>query len=357
MGLSRIGRQNKKTYKENIEHFKNCKDALYQMATYGHCNDFALFIDSYKNKAVKPVKVLDIVLCENDPILICVVKDDLSRIKIQIEYHRKIGVKHFAYIDNMSKDGTFEWLEKQNDVSLFSTSEEYRSARQRSWMRQTVDFLGYDKWYLDLDSDELFSYPGIENKPISKYIDFLEKKNIQSVFTLVLDMYSKNSLFSSFVSEYDFLKEYCYFDTDTYKIQKTILRYNVSGGPRTRILSKSDQSDIQCLTNYSLVKWSKSMIIRAHHNFPLSSNFETSLPIAVILHYKFLPQDHLKFEDHVKTGVHVGGSAEYKRYMKTFNENPCTSFYHERSQKLDNSMDLMKIDIINKGFFGEFLAK
>jgi len=357
LGLNRSIRQNKKAYKENKNLFKNCDKAFFEMASNIPSININHFIDSYKNKTLKPVRVLNVSSNENDPILICVVKDDLTRIKVQVEYHRKAGIRHFAYIDNMSKDGTFEWLEKQKDVSLFCVNEEFRSLKQRSWVRQAIDTLGYDKWYLDLDSDELFSYPGIEKKSITEFIDFLELKKIRSSYTLVLDMYSKNGLFKLNNSN-DYIAEYCYFDSDGYRISKIGKIYQlITGGPRKRFFSNTEKTFSNNMTNYSLVKVSESMITGVHYNYPTYLNFENSLPIAFLLHYKFLPQDNIKYTDHINTGVHAGGSTEYKHYMKVYKENLNSTFYYEKSQKYNNSYDLLKINIANKVFFNEFLVQ
>ena len=347
LGFGRTG----KLLKENRELFADCSEAMYQMAAAGR--NMVDYIDSYKSKTVKTIKLLNIPLNKNEPILLCAVKDDLVRVRAQVEYHRKIGIRHFAYIDNMSTDGTFEWLENQEDVSLFRVNEKFNSDRRNSWRRQVADVLGYEKWYLVVDSDEFFTYPGIESSAIDKYMFFLEKKKINSVFSIMLDMYSKNSLFkSSSTIENDFMKEYCYFDADTYKVQKARNMWLVNGGPRARIFPSNT-----LLTKYPLIKLSKSMIIGTHSNYFVNPNFDTSLPIAFLLHYKFLSHDNSIFEERIKSGVYFGGSAEYKTYKEVYSKKPELSFYYEDSQKLNDSMDLMKINIVNKKFFDGFFAE
>ena len=69
----------------------------------------------------------------NEPILLCNVKDDLKRVKMMIEYHRKIGVNYFAIIDNNSTDGTYEYLVEQK-IDLFETDEVYNSRKRAGWM-------------------------------------------------------------------------------------------------------------------------------------------------------------------------------------------------------------------------------
>lgn len=335
--------------KQNHEYFSDYCEAMYQITATGV--DIKNYLNSYKKKTVKPIKVLNVPHDEYLPIFLCAVKDDLVRVKAQLEYHRNIGITHFAYIDNMSTDGTFEWLEAQPDVSLFRADEKFHATVRNAWRKQVTDILGYDKWYLVVDSDEFFIYPGIESRPINEYIRFLEQENIRSALTFMVDMYSKNSLFnSSLGDDNDFREEFCYFDTDTYTIRKTHQRCEIKGGPRLRVFSTSNK-----LTKYPLIKLSKSMILFTHCNYPLQMNFDASLPIAFLLHYKFLPHDNAIFEERINSGVYSHGSMAYKKYKKNYSENPNISFYYNESQKLDNSMDLLNINLLDKKFFGNFL--
>jgi hypothetical protein len=285
--------------------------------------------------------------------LVCAVKDDIERIKMQVEYHRKIGIKHFAYIDNMSTDGTFEWLLAQPDVSLFRTDEIYNASSMNAWRKQVMDIYGYDRWYLILDSDELFIYPGIEKKPIHEYIQFLENSNITVTTSPLVDMYARGKLFSN-TGTGNIYQDYCYFDTDTYSITRSIYNRLCVGGPRKRLFSDKKTIFAPLLTKHALVKATYDMIPGSHSLCPYRKNFESGV-ISFLLHYKFLPSDARKYAAHVVSGVYFGGSAEYKRYMSVLKDNPDVSFYYEGSQKLNSSMDLLKINITDKIFFDKFL--
>ena len=56
---------------------------------------------------------------DGSPIVICVVKNDITRIKEFYKHYRKMGINNFVMLDNNSDDGTFEWLSMQKDTSLF----------------------------------------------------------------------------------------------------------------------------------------------------------------------------------------------------------------------------------------------
>ena len=360
--LIRITKITKRSRKDNFimvqhkESIREFKKALEQFSYSGFKVD--IFINAYENKSVKPVKLLQPVLKEKDPVLLCITKDNIHTIKSQVEYHRKLGIKCFAYIDNMSQDGTFEWLKDQPDVSLFYTEEIFNDSLKDAWKRQVTDFLGYDRWYLALDPDELFIYPGIEKKNINMFIDFLEDNNIKSVFSPLLDMYSNEKIYQENEDTKNMIEKYCYFDTDTYKMTKSFLAYHVFGGPRLRLFSTKEKSFLCSLEKYALIKLTKDMLIGTHQNYPNKHNFYTKGAIAFLLHYKFLPADNKKFKELLESGIfshNKGLNFEYKRYVEAFEKNSDLTFFYEKSQKINSSMDLLKINIIDKNVINKLL--
>jgi hypothetical protein len=356
LALNRTGRHTRKLIRENIDTVKDFRVSLTQMLfDYGTAYPINTYIDSYKNKSVQLIKPANKPFSETSPVLLCVVKNDSVKIKAQLDYHRRIGIRHFAYIDNISTDGIFEWLLEQDDVSLFRTNEPFNDIVKESWKKQAADMLGYEKWYLLLDPDEFFTYPGIEDSPIHEYIAFLEKRTIKTVPSLMVDMYSKEGLFKS-VND-DFMKDYRFFDTDTYR-RRNIKRFQfMDKGPRWRLFSDNDTVVLPVLTRYALIKLSRSMVMSTHKNHPNSLNFRTSGAAAFLLHYKFLPYEKLKYNEFAKpNGINSLAHGEYRQLSKVFSNNPNLSFYFDGSQQFNNSMDLMKINIIDKDFFKRFFA-
>jgi hypothetical protein len=62
-----------------------------------------------------------------------------------------------------------------------------------------------------------------------------------------------------------------------------------------------------------------------------------------------------QIEERIKSGVYYNGSVEYKRYKEVYSENPKLSLFYDNSQKLNDSMDLMKIELLDKKFIDKFL--
>jgi hypothetical protein len=357
LALNSEGKYAKKLIADNIDVVKDFRAPLNQMLfDFDGAYKADTYIDSYKKKKVKLVKSAKISASESGPILLCVIKNDFVKVKAQLEYHRRIGIKRFAYIDNMSTDGVFEWLESQDDVSLFRTDEKFNDLVKESWKRQATDNLGYEKWYLIVDPDEFFIYPGIEHIPLNEYIRFLEKQKITAAPALMTDMYTKEALFNSVSG--DFMKDYRFFDTNTYRIRILYRSQFMDNGPRRRLFADHNTLVQPALTKYALVKLSKSMILTTHKNYPNKLNFQTNGAAAFLLHYKFLPSEKSKYEEFAKPGgINSLASEDYKQMAKVFNENPNISFYFEGSQKLNDSMDLMKINVTDKKFFKKFFTQ
>jgi hypothetical protein len=55
-------------------------------------------------------------------VLVACVRNEMIRIAQFLDHYRRIGVNHFAIVDNASEDGTAEWLEQQADVLLYRTT-------------------------------------------------------------------------------------------------------------------------------------------------------------------------------------------------------------------------------------------
>lgn len=316
------------------------------------------FVSSYRKKLVEAVRINDSTIKTTEPILICAVRDDLHKVKKQIEYHSKIGISNFAYIDNNSTDGTYEWLLEQEGISLFRTDERFSPTISISWRKQVMDIFGYERWYLVIDSDEFFCYPGMERISINKYIEFIEEKGYQAAFAPLLDMYPKGDLFLS--NECSFDESYNYFDTDSYMCKAFLDEMTVKGGPRARVLLKGNEFNLKKMNVFQLKKFPllyalPYTIPGIHENFPYQRKTTSKKPIAFLLHYKLTSRSEIeKFKEYLSHGKME--RAEMEVFLDAFGQNQEAKFYYEGSEKLSESTDLCKIRIYDSKFFGELMS-
>lgn len=284
-------------------------------------------------------------ISKDDIILVCLIKDDISKIKEFITYYSNIGIKHFAFIDNNSKDGTYEFLLKESNINLYKCTDDYSTLKREGWLNRLYSRIGFNKWILCVDSDELFTFIGQEKNNI---LLFLKKcsKSYKRVRSLMLDMYSKDNLFS--YKEYkSFEKEFCYFDSYGYFEEKEFRTNMIYGGPRARTFSTNENIFKCALSKYPLFLYEKGDFQGSSHwLFPYKKNKDVIM--AVLRHYKFTNYDMKKYEERVKKGNYSNNSFEYKKYAEIIENNDDISFYNNKSKKYKNSNDLETIKIGDK---------
>ncbi len=272
------------------------------------------------------------------PIVICVVKDEIIRIKQFLKHYRKLGINQFAIIDNDSSDGTEQLLQMQDDVHLYSIKDQYSSAKRVAWINKIMMKYGYNRWYLIADSDELINYIGSENKRISELIKYAELKGYKRILGLQVDFYTESEIFSLKDDQIDW-HQCKYFDLNTYEIQFNEKCIWYVGGPRKRVLDT-----YSLLTKYPLIYLTEEDLnISSHYLYPYEKNFITEC-LLCICHYEFInKKDQIKIKSIVEKEIYASKSKEYKEMYKVI-ENKNVTFYDKKiSKKYYFSKDLSLI--------------
>jgi len=277
-----------------------------------------------------------------DPILICNVKDDLERLKMLVRHHRKLGVMHFAILDNCSSDGTFEWIMEQPDIDVYKVEEKYNSIVRAAWILKIALHYGMDRWYIIVDSDELLVYDRMEEENIQQFIKKLEKRGLHRSLGFMVDMYAMESDMLHKQESEDIFSRYCFFDKNTYQMKKGELAPVISGGPRERVFGKCEDGYTEVLTKYPVFFWKKGEIYRYHFACPFLENFRSPLCVW-LLHYKFLDGDMEKYKQIVRDGNYAGGSVLYKRCVEQIGDSGMVSFMYDGSTEFRQSSDIKKI--------------
>lgn len=277
------------------------------------------------------------VIPKNEIIMICCVRNDANRIKKVLEHHRKIGIKYMVFVDNMSDDGTWEWLLEQ-DADIFQVDEKYHAGRKAAWVRKIQDIYGYNRWYLIVDSDELFTFVGEESHDIHELTTYAERNGYQRIKSMLLDMYTDHEAYRNHLPVSDFADEYVYFDSDTYYEARDCRGEMIRGGPRPRVFQYGKGYD-NPLTKYPLIYAKREDVWGDHTPVPFKKNFGCPL-ISVLRHYKFMNGDMEKYREAVANGNYYDNSIEYRSYISA--ESGLT-FLCKQSEKYVTSESLLKI--------------
>lgn len=282
-----------------------------------------------------------------DVILVCLIKNERKRIEDFLAHYRKIGIRHFSFLDNASTDGTRQFLMRQPDTNVYLVTDNYTTIRREAWLNRIFSYFGYEHWFVCVDSDELLAYPDCESVTIQEFIATKKKKRIPAV---MVDMYPNTDVLEHVNEDQDTYERFSYFDTDTYYKISDYKYEAVYGGPRKRVFS-SGQNGFNCrLTKYPIFYYEKGDFQGcSHYQFPFKKNYSSEFSIA-LLHYKFFQTDIEKYKERAKNGNYSSESLEYKTYVSKIKSNSPLTFYFEGSEKMRSSGDLRRLKIIGSEF-------
>ena len=77
-----------------------------------------------------------------------------------LDHYRALGVEWFILVDNLSTDGTPDFLLEQKDVTLFQSRDSYMAAASGvRWINELIDRYGKSNWCVFVDADEQLIIP------------------------------------------------------------------------------------------------------------------------------------------------------------------------------------------------------
>nr|WP_246624669.1 glycosyltransferase family 2 protein [Oceanobacter mangrovi] len=278
-----------------------------------------------------------------------------------LAHHRKLGVEHFLYVDNCSRDESLGYMLEQSDVSVFVASQDYRFSRFGvNWQETLCSHYCVGKWTLLIDSDELFVFDDFENRSIGDLVSQLEMSGANAVLSPMVDFYPKGHLDAAVLpqDESSFFDVCDYFDDiSTMRIQG-LPEYGpfsnsmvFSGGMRERIFGKYNLYPAPNYLNqkYNFIRYNPEMrFVEGLHFIDGCVVFDQK---CAIMHFKYHSGFHRKVVREVEAGQHWNGAKEYKRYMKMLGSGALNQIYSsECSRKYHGSSSLVESGYMDKVF-------
>ena len=289
---------------------------------------------------------------KNDEVLACVVvRNEYPRVPFFLEYYRQKGIKKFFFVDNLSTDGTIEYLKLQPDVFLWQTPFSFKKANFGSaWFEVLMRKFGIGHWILTVDADELLYYPNAENKSIPELCSDLEDEKKKAYPTILLDMYSDKSLKTTNYSAGESFLDVCpFFDREffhreyeeagEYKNQTFYF-----GGMRERIFGKSGDF---MLNKIPLLKYDSEVVLAGGQHFTNLPAADISDERGCLLHFKYFDffADYVRQE--VKRNEHACEAMQYHQYHQILATTDEVVFYDQaHSIRFQDSRQLVDLGIM-----------
>jgi len=293
-----------------------------------------------------------------DILLFSTQRNEKVRLPYFLEYHRRLGVNHFFFVDNDSTDGSYEYLADQPDVSLWHTPKSYKRAGYgMDWLNWLMRKYAHGHWVLTVDPDEFFVYPFCDTRPLRALTDWLDASSIKSFSAMILDMYPKGALNDQPYTEGQNPMEIaCWFDSGNYTMKRNKRFGNlwIQGGPRSRVFFPDTPALAPALNKIPLVKWDRKYVYvsSTHMLLPRGLNlvydeWGGEKASGILLHAKFIDTFTQKAQEELDRKQHYSASVEYRAYAEQLTQNP--ELWCKWSEKYINWRQLEILGLMSKG--------
>lgn len=266
------------------------------------------------------------------------VRNEKVRLACFLAHYRGLGVDRFFFADNLSTDGTLEYLLAQSDCHVFTAPGNYfaENVAPPKWTNALANVFGDGYWCLTVDADELFIYPKCDSLKLQDFCGYLDRENSQAVSAPMVDMYGSGPVADTrYIEGTHFLESCPYFDPKLGWIihMESCPGWQMFGGVRERVFWRTQPKENlpPCISKVPLVKWhkGKDYLISMHFH----GGARISLLKGALLHFKFLNGFTISTKDQVTINKHVAekGLSEKAIYLAALAKDPSLSLMYEHS--------------------------
>ena len=299
---------------------------------------------------------------EDELVVVCLVRDAGPLVKPFVEHYFSLGVKHVAFLDNGSTDGTVEALEGYDNVTVLRSRLSYKSGSGErvgnGWTRECLfkqyligRFSRENRWCLCVDIDELFDYPYSDTLGLGSLLRYLNSKSYTAVAAQMLDMFAEKPLTDRADDPDEPLKEtHRFYDISSIKRRNMKRQAHL----HNNTLDSEEMEVLRCgirdtvfgtapyLTKFPLV-FSDGETLPMDSSSHGVSNARVADFTGVLFHYKFLDEHFRKqARQAVQEGHRWRDSVVYKRYLEVLEDAPNLQVKQETSRKLGDVNDLLE---------------
>jgi len=278
--------------------------------------------------------------------LFSVMRNEALRIPHFIKYYSEKGVDRFFVVDNGSTDETTELLTSYRNVHVFHTYRSYAEARYgMEWIEALLSSFGKDYWCIVADADELLTYPGAEQIPISQLCSYLDTERASALHCVLVDMYSDKAFSQTeYSSGEDLLKVCPFFECNTIRCHASLRgsrngNWSYAGGMRRRVFGVTVRLD-----KWALIRYSSAM--QLYPGMHRVKGAVASQLRGAVLHFKFLSDFPTRVILESGRHEHWRNAREYKIYSEIQAGVNSLSAYGPMSKRLSTSADLIRCGIM-----------
>ena len=260
-------------------------------------------------------------------------RNEALRLPEFLEYHRRLGVERFFFVDNGSTDESVEIALADESVHVWRTEQPYQESRFGvDWQEALLERFGVGHWCLLLDLDEFFYFPFCDQgRNFKDFLATLDAAGHSVVKSMMLDMYSDRSIGETRLGSDQSIFEICpYFDRprhlslfftrDFQRLQRIYFQ-----GVRRRVFAAAAM-----VRKYPLVRYSEGMSLSSGHHHLHADVRNLARDRTFIFHFKFLSTLRDYARESIDRGCHWNASGEYQAYLDAIEGDPEMNFHDPR---------------------------
>jgi hypothetical protein len=229
--------------------------------------------------------------------LVFITHNDMAILPFFLKHYRQLGVTRFICVDDVSKDGTREFLKAQPDVDLWTSPIRYSEARRgRRWREALFARYGYDQ---------------CETQGLAALMRFMDDRGCKRFAAPMIDMYpGPGSAQPEAGTDAPWVFSNC-FDGSGYDCHLDKRGIRMRGGPRRRCFGEDNE-----LIKYPLIYWDRSCFFGSspHRPLPYQRNFTPHW--GALLHFKFFVNYKDKIAEAAEGKQHYNDAAHYRAMME-----------------------------------------
>jgi len=281
-------------------------------------------------------------LSEKERGLICVLRNEIVRLPLFFDHYRKLGVTRFFIIDNMSDDGSHEFLLAQSDADIFLAHAPFKEAQGGLyWANAVAREFCVGHWILRVDADELLVYDGMEDHDLTDLGRWLDVGGQDRLFAPLLDIYPSGDLGTNQRSISEILRYDCWFDADGYSLTRARAGWHLTGGARRRLFGQENVQNWPTLSKYPFLRITGETIIFNHHwHWPYDE--VTEGPLGALLHLKLTDDLVKRVHRYVREGQHFKQSEDYRLIAGALEKRRGLVVLHDDSRRYRGPRSLVR---------------
>jgi hypothetical protein len=286
---------------------------------------------------------------KDELVVLCLVRNGRHYLKSFLEHYFSLGAKHIVFLDNESTDGTVEFLQGYDNVTVIRSTLPY-GKYLITMKRYLIERFGRDRWTLMVDIDELFDYPYSDVVSLRSLLGYLNENSYTAMVSYMLEMFPEEILSEdSSLPEDEPLKELHRF----YDISNVHAQSYHTVGDIGNVLADEEVELLRGGVRYTLFG-NRALLVKHPLVFlddeiklmDLSDHWVGNARVAdltgVLLHYKFSN----RFYEDVRRSVGERnrlnvGSGRYSKYLKVLNQSPTLKIKQETARELESVNDLV----------------